>query len=381
MAAFNKLPERANEPEAKHGKWWEPKPSAAGSAGAQSAAGSAGAQSAAGSAGDLPDTMIDDMWSHLDEANKNLDLEQEAGSPFPSAQRSPSPAQQVTPIVVRNRADDAQHAARDEQHDMPMEPHRQHSAGAGVQQHGMDMEHDRQQAADPPPEQQQAAGAGVQQHGMDMEHDRQQAADPLPEPQQAAGVEGVQAEVADDKQAGEEEAAPGPEEAPAPEEAAAAASAPSTPGKEEAPAQPEPAPQEPEVRAPEQDKLDRSQQILVLNWLGRRATAKRGTPASKQEAANAKELYMTLTNAQKVMFFDAWKKQKDDSEAPLSWVATFDETLQKSNKNSSAWYKDYATRGKVRVMLMTFMTCSSFCQRDSCSCHSLKHGACCQLMT
>ena len=87
---------------------------------------------------------------------------------------------------------------------------------------------------------------------------------------------------------------------------------------------------------------------------------------------------MTLTKAQKVMFFDSWKKQKDDSESPLSWVATFDETLQKSNKSSAAWCKDFATRGKVLVMLMT---CSSFCQQDSCSCHSLKHGACCQLMT
>ena len=298
LAAFKKLPERANEPEALHGTWWQPP------------------QSAAGSAGDLPETVIDDMWSHLDEANKNLDMEQETGSPFPSAQRSPSPPQQVTPIVVRQRSDDAQHAGCHEQHAMAMEHDSQHSAGAGVQQHGMGMEHDRQQAAgvgvqqhdkpiDPPPEQQQAAGVeaevaadvGVQQHAKPME-----AAD-----QQAAG--------AHDKEAEEEAAAPsapstpGKEEAPAPQEAAAP-SAPSTPGKEEAPAPQEPAPQEPEVPAPDQDKLDRSQQQLVLNWLGRRATAKRGTPASKQEAANAKELYMTLTNAQKVMFFDSWKRRK-----------------------------------------------------------------------
>ena len=162
---------------------------------------------------------------------------------------------------------------------MPMQQDGQPAAGAdGVQQHDMPMQQDGQPAA---------GADGVQQHDMPMQQDGQPAAGV--EPEVAADGNGAEAAPQSPGDAGAP-STPGKDEA----------GAPSTPGKEQAEEQATtPAAPEPEVPAPDQEKLDRVQQQLVLNWLGRRATPKRGTPASKQEAANAKELYMTLTNAPK----------------------------------------------------------------------------------
>ena len=68
-------------------------------------------------------------------------------------------------------------------------------------------------------------------------------------------------------------------------------------------AAPEPAePEGPSLKAEDgpDSKLDRKDQTLLINWLNRRSSAKKLTAGAKEEAVNAKKLYLTLSAAQKV---------------------------------------------------------------------------------
>ena len=106
--------------------------------------------------------------------------------------------------------------------------------------------------------------------------------------------------------------------------------------KEEHPVQEEQEKEEKESKA----ALSRTDQQLILTWLHRRTSAKKCTPAAKEEALAAKNYFGTLTPAQKVDFFNKWKDNKSDQEAPLSWLGAFKETLTKETKDTSKWLRD-----------------------------------------
>ena len=67
----------------------------------------------------------------------------------------------------------------------------------------------------------------------------------------------------------------------------------------------------------------------------------------KGRGFGSKYIFQTLTAAQKFDFFNHWKDNKSDQEAPLAWMGAFKETISRETKDTSKWLRDWCTRGTI----------------------------------